>query len=1668
MLGSAPGTGQLAGWMESLREGMTLEDLANHIASSDTFKAQYGTMTNPEFAAAFLTSVSGGEISASIQTMAVEIVVGLLEGGASRGEVALLVVTALHGIHNDMDHPVRGDLGMAASNLVNRTEVAEHYVLEAKMADPSSSVLEGVTSDPATVGRAVHHIDSPAADAMFNEVAELSINENMTSGMVGSVTATDPNSTADYPEPVTYSLKDAPEGFSIDMDTGVISYAGDGLDHETADMIALTVVATSIGADGTPTGVERMVQVQVGDVAESAAVFETPGEFMLAEHQSGSGAGSAVDVGNVKAMDAEGDAVAYSIKGDPADWAILADGKLVYTGDGIDYETTPSVDLTIVATSLGDGGMEQSVEQDITVQIVNQHDAVFGDDNLMALNEGDKEAALGSVSATDADEGDAVTYSLKGSAVDADNDGLMHSGFAVDSATGEISYMGNGISASVSQKIALTVVATSRGDNGMDTAVEHRITIDIVAQAGPVFGDDTGDFTLAENADGSTTGIPVGMVSASDANGDMVSFSIEDEDWDVDADGNISYVGEGLDYEAGATVDVTVVATSGPEGSEATEERMVQVAVGNLNDNAPMLGEPAGEAMLNAGTPEADAATGLTFSVTDADGDMGDYSATVYEGEGDDMAVSTRFKAVASDDDAMSFSIVAIAGQEIAEGDVMLTVKASDGEHESEAAMVNFTVGAAAAPEPVMGEVYNLTRSRDNIRGTDDNDTIISDPDSNGLPTLNSFDSINGGDGWDVLQIFDIEPSVSVGEGSEKEGGLEIDSSVDALVENVEEVYIHARGQVDVDLTEWEGLEKLELGRFGVVDNVNVEVDGASVETTRTFRGDVTIKGADGDLSLMAAPDSTVIVGSGEHTTSVMVKDGATVDVSADGGSTAQSKTVTSVTIDGVTLEDLGTDKARGTKKMPVEVTIPPGNVDAFPSATVTQYVTWDGTDATPIAPPTDGTKYYMAATQPSVETTNLVEGQMVVTIDADMAEKVDDAATVDSGDVPVHVYSDAIKSIALHNTQATVFVGNKSEDAEDLTVTVNKYGTAAINGKLCLTDRSDGHKGSPANISIMVAGDSDFILAGNATKAIDVTLDADLELGVTTFANPNPSTPSGTLDSVTLTGDGGFKMNAMGHDKLTTIDASGAGGSVAITNVGASVTSYKGSSGSDSLSLAGDNDKTGIMVDLGAGDDRFTSGAGNNKSRVDGGEGMDTLHLKNGDTTYTPEGGKPTSIYSNFEKLDVGGGQGMYDISLLGVDSVMVSESTMGTGVTLTKMADGMGISVTGKGRKMDTDATIVHSMMDSTAGNRHSGALDVSLTATGYKDDTKASGSGAAMLKLTADEEIELLNVASNATVAGEATAGVYRNAFTLMGMESNSVPAASEVEVINVTGGAAVTVSVVRSASGAAAQFGELEEIDASGNSGGVTFDASNVGGGDGSAVALAQALEMTGGSGQDIFTGGAHNDTLIGGGGDDTLSAGGGAAGGANVLRGEAGMDTLLGGDGTDHFQFTANTDSQLSFSGEGATRGPKGFDTIGGASDGQFSSGTDKIMLSKELFKAATGTIKSAWNSTNATVKDKFTSIDSSNTDDEDAIANSLEQFVTGNKDGFFETQGEAIPGVGASHETDSHSIAVIVEGSDLWVFIDVDGDGDLSDADMAIKLMGTSTIASTDFDEITS
>ncbi len=952
-----------------------------------------------------------------------------------------------------------------------------------------------------------------------------------------------------------------------------------------------------------------------------------------------------------------------------------------------------------------------------------------------------------------------------------------------------------------------------------------------------------------------------------------------------------------------------------------------------------------------------------------------------------------------------------------------------------------------APPEEMEGQTFTLGTLRDKVVGTAYDDTIISEPDSKGDSTLGPADTIDGGAGYDSLEIFNIETD-----------GIVIDSSVDADVMNVEHVYLSARNAINVNLSEWEGLEMVEIGRFGRDEEVMVTVDGASVSSSRTIDGDVTIAGAAGDVSVAASKTSVVRVESGAHTTSVMTKGGKTVDV-ASNGANGQSMTVTSVSVDGVAGEGLGADKVRGDTMEPVanplfDASATGGDVNTF------RYLTDAGVAARDLSADDDND-----ISDPAVHVTNDKDAAaMILTrFGADGKRVAPGAAgydtadmSTDSGGVPVHVYSDAIQSIELHNTWATVAVVNKSKTPQDLMVTVNKYGTDKIGGKLCLAQT-----GAAANVDLTVVGDSNFILAGNATKTIDVTLDADLKLGVTKFQNPNPDMPSNTLESVMLSGAGDFEMNAMGLSKLKTIDASGASGDVIITDLGGSATSYMGGSGFDYLGVAAHNSK-GIMVNLGMGNDVFKSGASSNKSRVDGGDGMDTLHLtSSAGISYDPDGptgpAKAMSIYSNFETLNVGGSvEAMYDVKLLGVDNVVVTDaSTMGM-VTLDNMADGMGISVHGKG-KDGISADIVHTMADREPGAaRYSGELNVNLLANGGAADTKASTSGEAMLTLSVDEEIEILSIDSSANAGGSSPAvsarnkpgaGHYENTVTLNG--TNDADAAT-VEAINVSGNAKVVV-MQSTLSGSELGFGQLELVDAEDNTGGVTVDATGT----------TEEVDMVGGSAKDVFTGGAQDDDLRGNGGNDMLTGGVGD----DSLRGGAGGDTLTGGDGNNTFDYTAASDSQVAWTATGAMYG---FDTIT-----DFTSG-DKISLGRTLFNSLKGSIKAytgdaAINSTNV--------VGEGETDPSD---NLLQAFL-GDGDGIFETVTPNTDGFG--NTTAKHSIATVAEvyqanddngdgmidnddtaDNRIWVLIDVDGDGDFdAGTDMAIAIAGTSPPAQADF-----
>ena len=1048
---------------------------------------------------------------------------------------------------------------------------------------------------------------------------------------------------------------------------------------------------------------------------------------------------------------------------------------------------------------------------------------------------------------------------------------------------------------------------------------------------------------------------------------------------------------------------------------------------------------------------------------------------------------------------------------------------------------------------PSQGQTFVLTTVRDDINGTAGDDLIVAEPVAQVRnvfqDTLNPFDNIDGGAGNDTIAIYGVVAAETLSLGAEQ-------------VSNVENVILSTVGAIDADMSDWEGLEAVDLQRFGRESDVEIIVDGATVSTDMTFGGaEVVIGGAGGDLSVSAGGTSHVHVGSAGHTESVTVMGGGNIIIGKNANGSGQSETITSVsstrvahntgtetTVPGEGYKALVDDNGyvvgqNGVARVAIDIVgttttrigldddgVTLTNADTGAPLTVAFDYNHDGDDGTTAAINvtvqlkfnTESGGIVLGEVTTSADTTTLPvddatealdgtaipDGTVVVPTPSIGKEAADSTTESVGGGPTLTVHSNAIADLMLASTTATVLVKNDSKDAdgkgtpEDLAVTVNKYGTKDVDGKLCIAGA-----GSAENISLTVMGDSWVDLNSNAVQMLHVTANADLSLGVRKFdADGKPEGPSETLASVMVSGEGDVSMNSLdGMKKLASIDASGSSGKNSFMSEAmlAALTSVMGGSGSDTVSLATDEDgklesistgdggdsvsvsgdyrEDGLMVDLGDGDDSFDGGAGNSVSRVDGGAGRDTLTLSSDGATYK-DGDKTMSIYSNFEVLDVGGGSGAYDVGRLGVDEIVIAESPSGD-VVLNNVGAGISLNVSASKAGTGTTATVDYNLAADVnrAGSLIDGntasIMNLSLMARGGKDDSRAAQSGEVSLTLDLDTDLMGVIIDSNASVHGTAagkgaSSGGYENTVSVT---------ASSIEEVKITGNAQTNLS--------GAGLVSLQYVNAAESGGGVTVYAS---------ANLTGIMRLIGSNQDDTLTAGnaaqtaTARNTLIGNGGDDTLTSGTG--GGA--LVGGAGGDSLVGNDsGTDLFVINAASESQVNFKkGEdddgNTTYTAEGFDTIT-----NFTSATDKLHLSKALHAIATageivGTDAisngfkavgewAGWHAVD-TDGDPATTGAGNTTDTttidgtaiarggpSDGGAGDLRDFI-GDGKGLFLTSTSPTGTFGDVTRTHKNSIAAITDSTTgaegTWLLIDVDADGDFDAAtDMVIFLAGSGT-----------
>ena len=1720
MLGQAPGAKQLQEWIDALNDGMSLGDLAEHIADSEAFKSQYGLSTNEEFAADFLAAVMDGNASEAALGAAEPVVVGALNDGSSQAGIALLLVNVLMDLAGDEDSVLFADYGKAAKAFHNKVMVAEYHTLNAKMDEPSSSVLEGVTDDPTTVEAAKKDIDSPPADAVFGEPGAFGLDENASGAetpvAVGAVEATDANG-----DEVTYRLVDAPDGFAIDAATGAVTYTGEGLDHEAAATIGLTVHASSTGANGQPTEVPLAVTVNVNDIQESDAVFkdamlaidENEAEGMVGKVEAtdaegddiayrlaeGSPAGFSIDaesgavsykgdgldheeaatvdltviatstgasnmatdvsrtftvnvgdvqetavvfgevgdlvleehaktgmVGQVTATDADGDTVSYSLKGAPDGFSISASGAINYAGDGIDYEKTESVDLTVISSSAGeDGRVAQAVEQDVTVQITNLRDVEVHDPEVEPLLEGASGAetsiVVGRVPAMDAD-GDAITYELVGNVVDSDNGALVHTGFAVDG-EGRISYSGPGIANSVSKSVDLTIHVTSRGDSGEPHSEEVKVTIEIQAMADAVFGD-VADLSIDETANGATDAVAVGQIAATDGNDDSIAYSIQGDpaNWKIDAEGNLSYVGDGADLDADGedgkeSVSLTIVATSiGADGKETMVTREIAVKINPQNDSTPVLtidrtGEFTLKELADGSVEDKPITVGGMDTIMATDADAGD-EVTIHV-DRDDFAVL---------DGKLCYIGSGIDFEETPSVKLMIT--ASDGTNTSEAQELEVTIANRSGP--AFGTLGSFSVA-ENASNAEAGAILASDADGDevklsiqGDPadwTINADGKlVYTGAGLDYETTRSV-PLTLVATSAGEDGE---DASVTRLIS----VTVQDVKEVGTTYTLTEGIDRIT----GTTDNdtilaptIRVEESGLSGRDVATLTALDIIDGGEGHDTLDIAWSgidvdipTNVTVSNVEHVIIRTTGDVGTSDTDrADFSSWKGLESIEMGIVEGDTVQV----KAGGASVSADDIRSDNANIDIDDASEVTLM--------------------------------NLKGGSLNVGVTGKSTSvSVGGTVTASTGAVnggDIDITSTAIASLSLADTSAAVGVTNNAaagKAPKELGITVDNYegGTITLDGT-----------GSTKSVSIMSTGKETSSAATNRESTVTLEAaametatvagagDLTLTLGSAVAAVKGitaknagkltmtelPSAAAAALknfDGSDATGAialGTSGTRAAAGAVLETISTGSGKDSVHVTTA-AALKSIETGAGDDTVSVDGTHRTAGLTIDLGAGNDTYvTSGeVGNINSKIQGGSGKDVLnlilyaHVDVPIPNSSPVRQDP--VFESFEVLDVAGGSGAYDMDELydevGIREVQASADTS-SAVTLDDVHAGTDVTVIGGGATT-VDAEITYNLDDAEDGNAD--RVTLNLVANGGSNDKPNPPSAVPVTRQASTDftaqYIETIQINSNANLhpsnGGKAKASDYTNTVDLT---------ATAVKTLDLNGNAKLEVEGL-------ASIPDLTRVNARDNSGGVTVNAN----------AAAKSINFDGGSGDDTFTGGAERDDLDGGDGIDILTGGDGN----DRIDGGAGADTMNGEAGDDVFYFSSYSDSQVTFNAR--TGAESGYDRIVNFQVASAGGDSDNLQI------RGAGLVQNDWQ--NLWIKDSL-----DDHDDGDANpANQLMTYIGDGKDFFVDTVDIDDPA-----DDEEYAIALVEDGSNTWLFIDANGNGDFDvERDMVILLQG--------------
>jgi VCBS repeat-containing protein len=489
---------------------------------------------------------------------------------------------------------------------------------------------------------------------------------------------------------------------------------------------------------GTPRGTDHDPQIALFLIPEPN---DTPTGLVISDDIVDENLPAGTVVGTISASDADGDILTYVLVDDAGGRFALdpSTGQLTTTA-ALDFEAQAAWTIVARATDPDGASVERSIEiqvgdvNEAPADLVIDHEAI--DENAAAGT------LVGIVSATDPD-GDTLTYSL----VD-DAGGL----FAIDPVTGRLT-----ATASLDYEAAHGYSVTARANDGHGLSTDRVFTIGVNDVNEAPTGLALDHASVNENAPAGTL---VGTVSASDPDGNAITFSLVDNAggrFTIDAAGHLTTTGP-LDFEAGASWNVTARAN---DGHGLTTDRMFAIAVGDVNE-APIAHNDA--AAVNEDATTGNLWTGLLAN--DSDPDAGNHlsivsvNTTGTQGHVLFDAGSQSLRYVA---DADAFD--ALATGATATDHFSYTV--TDGHGLTSSATVTVTVTGVADGVTRIGGIFGTT-----LTGTAGEDTLIGGLiGGNTIDGLGGHDKIWGGTGNDILRGGDGNDQLSGGLGSDSLDG---------------------------------------------------------------------------------------------------------------------------------------------------------------------------------------------------------------------------------------------------------------------------------------------------------------------------------------------------------------------------------------------------------------------------------------------------------------------------------------------------------------------------------------------------------------------------------------------------------------------------------------------------------------------------------------------------------------------------------------------------------------------------------------------------------------------------------------------------------------------------------------------------------------------------------